>query len=893
MIKMGDLQIADRYSIVNVRRKIRYLALSLGYGEYKSTRIETAVSEICHKTYQEGGQISVAVSIIQRDKISGMYLEFSGIKILQDLSFGDLFFDSFAVKSIGSENYIIEAESYLPNPDILREKIVIDKIIENLLLPSRAELLFDLKKNNEMLAVQSMELRIAKEHAEAATQAKSDFLANMSHEIRTPINAIIGLNSLLEKTELNTKQLDYVKKISASANSLLGVINDILDFSKIEAGKLTMENIEFDINEVLDNITDTLGVKAFDKGIEFVVVKAPDVPDVLIGDPLRLGQVLLNLANNAVKFTDQGEVVVRVKLESLVKSDASITFLVEDSGIGMTQLQIQNLFSAFSQADASTTRKYGGTGLGLTISKNLVEMMGGSIGVESDFGKGTRFFFTLKFEAYEKKHNMPRIFPEKLMGMKVLVVDDNSAAREVMDEYLKAFNFDVSLVSTGLEAISEVDDNFNLIILDWKMPGLNGLETWTRIKEKLGANVPYAIMVTAYGRNDISDQAIQEGIQRIMTKPVSQSNLFNTILEVFGEGTTDDNSVQDNEIILGFDEIRGAKILVVEDNQINQQVAREILESEGFWVDIADNGQFAVEMISNKYYDLVFMDLQMPVLDGYQAARKIRSENFKDLPIIALSADAMQGTRQRVEAVGMNGYITKPIDIKELYRTLIKWITPGKREVFSAYEKEQENQPFELNSILTSFDVNSALLRVVGNQTLYLEILKKFEKNYSNFKGTVEKLALSADMQTLERQIHTLKGVAGNVGANEIQSLAQIIETKIKSGENILQLEEMKSLGEKLAIAIEEISRVYISAEKNVSKIFTIAELTDELDKLIYLLDEYDIKAEEKVKEVKDSLIELGYIEQTKQLDSAINNYDIDWAHEICKMLINDLNNRK
>ncbi|MBP1760575.1 MAG: domain S-box [Firmicutes bacterium] len=893
MIKMGDLLIADKNSIVNVRKKIRQLALSLGYGIYKSSRIEAAVSEICHIVYDDERQISIAVGIVQRDKLYGLIMKFSGINNVQNLSFGELFFDSFAVKKIGSENYIIEAFSCLPDPNILQDEKYIDNVTKNLVLPTRTELLSDLKKNNEILAVQSKELLIAKENAEAATKAKSDFLANMSHEIRTPINAIIGLNSLLEKTELNHKQLDYVKKIGASANNLLGIINDILDFSKIEAGKLTMENIEFDINKVLDSITVALGVRAFDKGIEFVVVKAPDVPDVLIGDPLRLGQILLNLANNAVKFTDHGEVIVRIKLENISKDDATIAFSVEDSGIGMTQEQIATLFNAFSQADASTTRKYGGTGLGLTISKNLIEMMGGNIRVESEFGKGSKFSFDLKFEIFEKEHKIPKIFPERLRGMRVLVIDDNSAAREVMDEYLQAFNFDVSLVSTGFEAVSEINEDFSLIILDWKMPGLNGLETWNKIKDKLGANVPYAIMVTAYGKNEIADQAIQEGIQKIMTKPVTQSSLFNAILEVFGETTNEDKIIQDSKTILGLDAIRGANILVVEDNQINQQVAKEILVNEGFRVDIADNGQIAVEMVLNKYYDLVFMDLQMPVLDGYQAAGKIRSENLKDLPIIALSADAMQGTRQRVEAAGMNGYITKPIDLKEMYRALIKWISPGKRDIYTVNKTRPEETSFELSAILTSFDVNSALLRLAGNQTLYLDILKKFEMNYSNFTETIEESIMSGDTQTLERQLHTLKGVAANLGANEIHSIAQGIESKVKSGKDILQPGEMKLLYEKLALAIGEISLVSTSDEKPAAKTFNVDELANELDELIILLDDYDIKAEEKIKEIKESLIKLGYLEQTKQLEHAITNYDIDCAYKICTTLVNALHGRK
>ncbi|MEJ2284348.1 MAG: PAS domain S-box protein, partial [Desulfobacterales bacterium] len=490
-----------------------------------------------------------------------------------------------------------------------------------------------------------------KAKAEEATRAKSDFLANMSHEIRTPMNAVIGMAHLALKTELTPKQQDYLNKIQSSANSLLGIINDILDFSKIEAGKLDMEAVEFDLLETLDNVANVITVKAQEKeNLEVLFYLEPQVPNFLVGDSLRLNQILVNLGNNAVKFTEQGEIVLSARVIEKSDDKVSLQFSVRDTGIGMTAEQQNKLFQAFSQADTSTTRKYGGTGLGLTISKRLVNMMGGEIWTESESGKGTTFHFTADF-GLGKETVKKRFEPSPdLRGLKVLVVDDNATSREILQDILESFSFDVFLSASGKEALEEIeradnDEPFELVIMDWKMPGMDGIEASRRIKNNRNlTKIPAVVLVTAYGREEVMRQADEIGLDGFLLKPVNSSVMFDAIMQGLGKEVQDvaragRKKEQSNAELSA---ISGARVLLVEDNEINQQVAQEILQGAGLIVTVANNGQEGLDAARQNDYDIILMDVQMPVMDGYTATTRIRkweggmrNEGKDPIPIIA------------------------------------------------------------------------------------------------------------------------------------------------------------------------------------------------------------------------------------------------------------------
>src|ERR1700745_1666003 len=580
----------------------------------------------------------------------------------------------------------------------------------------------------------------SKEAAEAATKAKSDFLANMSPEILTPINAIIGMTHLALKTDLSKKQADYLTKVKSAAHALLGIINDILDFSKIEAGKLDMEKTGFRLEDVLDNLSSIISQKAQDKELEFLLAGQGAIPAHLVGDPLRLGQILINLVNNAVKFTERGEVLVTVALEEQLADRVKVKFSVRDSGIGMTPEQSGRLFQAFAQADTSTTRKYGGTGLGLSISKRLVEMMEGSIWAESEPGVGSTFPFTAWFGIgldEKRKHIIP-----DLAGVRALVVDDNAQAREILTDALRVFALRVESVSSGEDAVREIasadsHDPYRLVLMDWRMPGMDGLEASRIIKrdDRL-RHIPKIVVVTDFGREDIRTQAEEIGIESYLLKPVNSSLLYDTLVYLFGVAGVDDHgSPVKKEQTVMYD-ATGIRVLLVEDNEMNQQIATELLESAGAIVTVANNGREAVKILTEDgqapLLDVVFMDLQMPEMDGFTAAQLLRRDpRLQQLPIIAMTAHALAEERQRCLDAGMNDHVSKPIDPGVLFLTMMRWAKPRPRQATESQappipaRTTPANRADELPDIV-GINLDDGLKRVAGNRRLYRDLLGQF-----------------------------------------------------------------------------------------------------------------------------------------------------------------------
>jgi two-component system sensor histidine kinase/response regulator len=645
------------------------------------------------------------------------------------------------------------------------------------------------------------QMRLAREMAEEATRMKSDFLANMSHEIRTPMNAVIGMAHLALQTELTPKQEDYVRKIQRSAHSLLGIINDILDFSKIEAGKMQMESVDFSLEEVLDNVSTVVGVKVHEKELEFLVDTSPDAPHALVGDPLRLGQVLINLCNNAVKFTQHGEIVISAKVVEQDQSSVTLQFCVRDTGVGLTEDQKSKLFQAFSQADSSITRKYGGTGLGLTICKRLVNMMHGDIWVESEPGKGSEFKFTAKF-GLASKASRPRLQPAPdLRGMRVLVVDDNSSSRVILQTLLESMSFKVTVAASAEEGIAELENEassrpYELVLMDWRMTGMDGIKASEVIKNHPGLRVkPKIIIATAYGREEVMQKSEKVGVDGFLLKPVGQSVLFDSIMVAFGKLEQESETVQR---VSDADRkepvrIRGARVLLVEDNDVNQQVAMEILAQMGLIVSVAENGVEAIEMVKSGDFDLVLMDIQMPVMGGLDATQEIRKDaRFKNLPIIAMTAHAMTGDREKSLEAGMNDHVTKPIDPDQLLGVLVKWIEPGKREV--AQDVDKPSKPAEtaeaieevLLSELPGMSISSGLARVGGNKQLYVKLLLKFKDGQETALEQIRAALQSGDSETAARVAHTVKGVSGNLGGEGLFIAASALEKAIKDGEQDL-----------------------------------------------------------------------------------------------------------
>ncbi|MGB3449881.1 MAG: response regulator [Giesbergeria sp.] len=653
------------------------------------------------------------------------------------------------------------------------------------------------------------ELRRAKELAEEATALKSNFLANMSHEIRTPMNAIIGMSHLALKSGLNQRQYDYVSKIQQAGQHLMGVINDILDFSRIEAGKLHIETCPFVLDQVLGGVVDVISHKASAQGLELICDVAADVPPNLVGDALRIGQILINYTNNAIKFTERGDVGIVVRMQEQQGDQVLLRFEVRDTGIGLAADQIERLFQSFQQADTSTTRRYGGTGLGLAISKSLAELMGGEVGVHSQLGQGSTFWFTVPLQRGAPAR--PLLPAPDLRGLRVLVVDDNAHAATVIAEMLQSMSFDVQQVHSGAQALEAVQQAaaqerpFDLVVLDWQMPGMDGLELGRRIGELSLPRLPHRVMVTAFGREDVLRSAQRQGIEEVLIKPVSASVMFDTLMQVLGQLLPDD-AAQPASAPQACPVLQGARVLLVEDNELNQQVARELLQEAGVQVDVAADGQQGVDLARSQPYDLVLMDMQMPVMDGLEATRQLRTDpRLAKLPIVAMTANALDVDRQRCLDAGMNDHLAKPIVPARLWETLERWIAASASSALAAPALRAERGPLPdglLPPPLPELDMTQGLRNALGRPAFYAELLHRFMDSQGGVAERIAQALAQGHQEQAARDAHTLRGLAGTVGAIALQDAAARLEDGLRSPV-AMSSDEVHSLLDTLRTALD------------------------------------------------------------------------------------------
>jgi two-component system, sensor histidine kinase and response regulator len=779
------------------------------------------------------------------------------------------------------------------------------------------------KLNIEIVSRKKMaqQLHHAKENAEKASQTKSDFLANMSHEIRTPLNAIIGMAYILFRTPLNKRQENILTKLDSASHLLLNLINDLLDFSKIEAGKLELESTSFRMDEVLNNLSELINSKTAEKDLDILYHTSPHIPHSLIGDPMRLGQILLNLVNNALKFTEKGHILLVVDVAqahqcsknktNTANNNIWLQFSISDTGIGIKKEDISKLFNSFTQADNSTTRKFGGTGLGLSICKQLIELMDGDIKVESNYGQGSTFSFCAKFLIDSEAEKASYILPAKIQHTHVLVIDDNQIAQSIFQKMLDCFGFRVSLASSaqqGIELLKQSStlnpsaDPIKLVLMDWKIPGMDGVEVTQIIKTQLDLQIiPAIILFTAHA--NIENSKTNETLwDDCLVKPVSQSILYDSIVSIFSEQPSEKSYLRGSTVIrksahTQLYDLSDKKVLLAEDNTTNQEVACALMEELKLQVSIANNGKEAVEVIQSTDFDLIFMDLQMPEMDGFEATSLIRAnKQYQHIPIIAMTAHAMQGDRKKCLDAQMDDYITKPIDVDKFFAIINKWLVAEEDVI----EVDIEIKSNSLFAHLKSIDVEKALIRVRGKEDLLSRLLINFKNQKFNIAENISTAVHNQELKLSKDLTHNLKGEAGTLEANRLFIAAKNLEQQILAEDTRKISEYLIEVTQALEEVLQEITGFeqdqkkqkqlattnnQTSTTKQTEIHLNINTLGLQFEELRGLLEDNNLRAKIVAKTITPVLTQSLYAEQWELVLSALSVLNFEVALEHLKTL--------
>jgi len=777
------------------------------------------------------------------------------------------------------------------------------------------------KLNFEILNRKRVEkqLRHAKENAEKASQTKSEFLANMSHEIRTPLNAIIGMAYILLKTPLNKRQHDLLNKLDSSSHLLLNLINDLLDFSKIEAGKLELESTCFKLDEVLDNLAKLVMTKAGEKDLDIMYYTSRDIPHQLIGDPLRLGQVLLNLVNNAIKFTEKGEILLSVEVvkdkncSNRSHDGICLQFSVHDTGIGIREEDISKLFHSFTQADNSTTRKFGGTGLGLSICKQLIHLMGGDIHAESIYGKGSTFIFSAYFSVETEQQSLPHLLPNNLQNSHALVIDDSKISQNIFEQMLSCFGFKISIASNAQEGFRQlekhaIENPVQLILMDWQMPGMDGVEASHIIKTQLNLpHIPKIVLVTAYANQQLHKKN-QSELDDYLIKPISQSVLYDSIINILSDKQTikvlpDEHSENYRNFSL-----KDKHVLLTEDNATNQEVACALLDELELQISIANNGKEAVAAIKQKQFDLVFMDLQMPEMDGFEATQLIRQdERYKNIPIVAMTAHAMRGDREKCLNAQMDDYITKPIDVDKFFAVIEKWLVSEQSSLEKPKTESLAN--WKMASLvqqypdLPSIDLPKALARVRGKQELMLRLLSNFKIQKGDMATKIKDALAEQDIISAKALVHSLKGEAGTLEATILFKDSQQLEQYIVQSDNGKISEYMTRVENALSEVLADIGKLENSLNLNNDRItvtspesnpivettFDRTAVSAQLQELSGLIKDNNLRAKKLAKEINTVMQSSEHFGDWEKVITALSNLDFEQADSDLRELVANL----